>query len=471
MDIFNELLDNADINLMKLMKAAVEQRIVKTINENKVKMPTADINEFVTYKESYLPEESSVEFQGLLADLEDIHLDKTSKSGIETAWLSSANQSYSWMSSQGPVHNQPKDINDSKFIKQIMENINSEFDLKLNSCLVSYYSNKKVTNSLHADDEPTMDNSQPICIVSLGAHRSIQFYRKSQHHSAQPHHIIGLKSGSLCSMLKGCQDYFKHRIPSGEEDGHRYSLSFRRIRSTEAPSTPVKHIVSLIENMTLNSTSSIGSPTPSKKHTDADNVICQSNNNSTNPHISVLFGTSITTKLDEARLAHGRRKCINISNSGDTIHDISKRVDAFFEKHDTTPLEIEKVIFSFGTNDIRFRKGIHHMKKPILELIAKTKLYFPREVIYFQSLLPIRIKNNFIASNFINFNKLLFELCIANKCLFIDIFTQFIDHRGYSINEFLYIHDGIHLNHRGTVILAHFIRYAINKDRFNPLVY
>ena len=94
MDIFNELLDNADINLMKLMKAAVEQRIVKTINENKVKMPTADINEFVTYKESYLPEESSVEFQGLLADIEDIHLDKTSKSGIKTAWPSFANQSY-----------------------------------------------------------------------------------------------------------------------------------------------------------------------------------------------------------------------------------------------------------------------------------------------------------------------------------------------------------------------------------------
>ena len=190
------------------------------------------------------------------------------------------------------------------------------------------------------------------------------------------------------------------------------------------------------------------------------------------PHKSVIFGTSITERIDPNLLINGNvRKCINISNSGDKIIDIIKRVESFYSNPTTNPMEIEKVILSFGTNDIRFHRGVHHLKSHIIELVQKCKNYFPTALIYVQSVLPIKIRRNFIGFNFTSFNNMLFNICATEHCYFLDIFNDFVAQDWMYYNRFLF-RDDLHLNRAGIVRLTYWFRCVINKDNsFNPLVH
>ena len=53
--------------------------------------------------------------------------------------------------------------------------------------------------------------------------------------------------------------------------------------------------------------------------------------------------------------------------------------------------DVEKVILSFGTNDIHYaQKGIRHLVNPIFEVVNKVKSLFPGALIFIQSVLPMR---------------------------------------------------------------------------------
>lgn len=346
-------------------------------------MKTADINEYVSYKESYLPfKEDSVEHANVWVELQEVKVKKVYKTGnsIKTGWLVSDNGgSYTWMSSQGPIENKSQDLNDKPIILNIMNDINSNFGYNLNSCLVALYSDEKVNQRLHADDEACLESNQSICVVSVGPSRDIEFYRKHQDHTEPPHNTVNLSYGSLLTMLPGCQSFFKHRVPAGHISGPRFSLSFRHILPTDSPSPS-------IANQDDTEFYDIGNSSELQDRSYSNNPTKVAN-----AHISVLFGTSITTRLDPAKLAKGKRKCINRSTSGATLYDIEKSLDDFYEEESMVPENIERIIYSFGTNDIRFRPGVYRLEAPILKLIQKTKRYFPNVKVYFQSVLPIKI--------------------------------------------------------------------------------
>ena len=104
----------------------------------------------------------------------------------------------------------------------------------------------------------------------------------------------------------------------------------------------------------------------------------------------------MTLGVDGDRLAYGGRKCINISESGAKIEDISRMLDNFYHTNSNVN-DVDKIIYSFGTNDIKFLKfGLHKLKRPIKEIIYKTKEYFPRASIFFQSVLPMKISSNYL---------------------------------------------------------------------------
>ena len=459
--VFNKLIANTELDFLKDLCKGLDKAIANKVNEIKNNHKTADVNDFVTYEDSYLPSRDSVDHKNLMNDLESVDL-KTKYDGVKTAWLTTTNEPYNWDSSQGTIENDPQNINNCTSIKNIMDNLNTKMGLKLNSCLVSLYSDEGVNQRLHADNEATLDQSQPICIVSVGATRPIQFYRKKQSHEEPTHHTVILYDGSLCCMMSGCQQYFKHRVPPGTDVGLRYSLSFRRIHMKATPRTPVKDLVAFLEDSaTTNSSTDIGDNSTTSPPPEQSKV----------PLTTVIFGTSITTKLDPKRLARGKRTCINKSVSGATISSITKNLEEFFEAPETKPDDIEKVIYSLGTNDIRFRKGVYYLNNSIKNLIYKTRVYFKHAQIYFQSVLPIKISKYFHASNFLQFNKMLMGICVSEKCSYIDVFREYLDPSGYDCNMYMYNNDGLHLNHRGIVRLAYHMRYVINMHTFNPRVY
>ncbi len=108
--------------------------------------------------------------------------------------------------------------------------------LKLNSCLVSCLQDGRSSIRLHNDNEESLDHSQPIVVLSIGACRKVDFlgcYQRSHETPACSH---SPSSGSVYSMLPGCQEWYKHRILGDRNCREpRYSLSFRCMKVVSKP--------------------------------------------------------------------------------------------------------------------------------------------------------------------------------------------------------------------------------------------
>ena len=447
-----------------ILKGATDAAYVK----HKEKVLGSNIDEFVEYTEKYIAP-NSVNFADLEAELATLNItgkkNKTSK-----CWLTTTGLSYSWKSGSKTITNKPVDISQSRCINNIMLNLNKKYDIELNSCLVTYYHDGSNGLRLHHDGEPDMDSNQPICLLSVGAVRTVDFLHKYQHFEDEPLLSLNPASGSLYIMNPGCQDLFRHRVAADNSvKKGRYALSFRRRV--------------LPEEVKVNR--SFGAPPnlpdsfanePSIPGLVDSNVV--KSNRSEHNHVigkpkvkrtTVIFGTSITSDVKGSRLAHRGRRCINISRSGAKISDISDMVDDF-RMNDPDASDIEKVIFSFGTNDIKSeRKAMEKFRQPITDLFNKTKEYFPGCIIYVQPVLPIGRKHWFTAPNVLDFNVLLREVCGYTYCPYINCFRDFVLNDGSDHDHNLF-RDWLHLNKRGVGTLCLWFKYVINNYVFDPII-
>ena len=186
---------------------------------------------------------------------------------------------------------------------------------------------------------------------------------------------------------------------------------------------------------------------------------------------TVLFGSSMTKFIDHQRLSNSSCKFLNISQPGARLLPIHNKgtnqpwvyvemLENFATTHKSTLHEVKCVIFSVGTNDLRFfrdRNGrpgdLNVFIRPIEELVARSRKLFGQSVrILFQSVLPMRCQYTYTAANFKGFNKLLRNICHHHNCHFVDWFNDFLDLRGNDIERTLY-RDNLHLNRKGYDIL------------------
>ena len=111
-------------------------------------------------------------------------------------------------------------------IEAVENKLNKATGASYEVCFLNRYEDQKDQLGWHADDSPEMDDSRPICIVSLGVEREIWF--KPQGGSADDVFKLKLGHGSLCVMPAGMQDTHYHRIPkAGFTCGRRISLTYR----------------------------------------------------------------------------------------------------------------------------------------------------------------------------------------------------------------------------------------------------
>ena len=276
-------------------------------------------------------------------------------------------------------------------------------------------------------------------------------------------------------MLPGCQQYFKHKVkPDNNIRSKRYCLSFRRMLPPVDPNivpavftitTPVKNLVKKFEDGNFSSDNIVAPP-----ETSNDDVFKTPPSSPTSPmrkKTTVLFGTSITWDIQKrmGKLAAGR-KFINVSNRGAKIKDIIIHLQDF---HDTSAVagDVEKIIFSLGTNDIKFsRRGVNHLKRYLVDLIDKAKSLFPGAIILFQCCLPIRDLYWYTVDNVLDFNKMLKSLCFNFNCVYVDCFRLFLSADEKDHNTGLF-YDWLHLNWNGKGILCNFLYYVINQNSYN----
>ena len=152
---------------------------------------------------------------------------------------------------------------------------------------------------------------------------------------------------------------------------------------------------------------------------------------------------------------------------GNKLCNISNDLDTFYEEHGQE--NVVKVFISAGVNDMRYcSNGVYHFRSKINQLINKVELYFPQAKIFFQSVLPVYVENRFTVKNILDFNKMLYQICLQRKCYYLNIFGLFVS-PWLTRNEHLYS-DKVHLNKRGTAMLARIYILHINKERFNPII-
>lgn len=314
---------------------------------------------------------------------------------------------------------------------------------EFNSCIVNFYADGAARTRPHSDDESYIDQNCPIACFSIGETREIGIFDKSNGQLVGKHE---LQEGSLLIMSPGAQANTKHQLLPKNFGlcGERHSISFRKINYTEV--------------------------TNEWPFTDRPRAVTPKQTPPSSCKTTLILGTSIPYYLDFEKLSgtSGRVKVVNLCKRGAKISHLHEVLDEHFT-NESSDVEVDKIILSVGTNDLRnnMKNTVGHLYIPLENLISKIKSYYPHAKIYIQSLLPQRVQNAFTVSNVLGFNKLLVKLAALNKCLYLDIFAEFLGENSHP-HPALYRWDGVHLSNKGLSVLA---RAFISKirGRYNPI--
>ena len=442
-------------------------------------------NDYVDYIADFIDE---TDRDLLLAELESLNFKlKTQSEKVQNEFISSSSEPYGWNSSKGEVVINPHALVHFPTVKRIIGKIFSKLGYSMNSALVSCYANGCVNCRLHEDGEDTMDQSQAICVLSLGTVRKVEFVGNDKTHKYKADLTIEPEDCSLYIMKPGCQSLFKHRVRRDKSiHDHRISISFRCFVPSSSGSAPVPPVspntlplhVSTPAKATsvpraISQDTSVGySPFPTL--CSMASASGQSSKLHQSEKVCLLFGSSITTRVNGQRMSRGSRLTINLSENGANIYDVNRSACDFHADNPLLVQRVDKVIVNIGTNDVKWFNGRAYSvsrkcRAPLCNLIRDLKFMFPLAKIVFVSMLPIKAFYNYTAFTVNSFNRLLINVCKELGCLFFDCFRDFLapDCRDYNSNLF---RDKWHLNDHGLRLFCRALKYVIFDQSFNPFV-
>lgn len=140
-------------------------------------------------------------------------------------WTNTFNQPYTYGNGVGRRTYQAQPDHDIiQGIRGRLENVSGVF---YEGCFLNYYRDGSDSIGWHADDDPAIDHTKPIAVVTLGDGRRLEYKLKEP-----GSHPVGqfLAGGSLFVMKPGMQQTHFHRIPKTDrESGERISLTFRSL--------------------------------------------------------------------------------------------------------------------------------------------------------------------------------------------------------------------------------------------------
>lgn len=144
-----------------------------------------------------------------------------------TAWFSEDNTAYEYSGIEHQSQGWPDWV--EKLAQGVKEQYGTQYH-KPNSVLVNVYRDGNDYVSMHRDDEPLFDNTQPIASISLGATRAFNIGTSRLDVS----HTVNLEDKSLLLMLPGFQDRYWHGVPREPDlKGTRINLTFRYVKPQE----------------------------------------------------------------------------------------------------------------------------------------------------------------------------------------------------------------------------------------------
>ena len=390
-------------------------------------------------------------------------MDLGSKKKVATQWLSSNKDPYIYPDST-PVH-KAKNIKEFPNINKLLSLVNesSEVTGPLDSCLILKYNSHQSSLTLHADDEPTIDQNKSICSFSIGCDRTIEFYEKS----SKPKLVkkARMTNNSLVVMRPGTQQHLKHcvraepRSSSSVGSQVRYALSFRAVKKILAP-TGLREEQNLSPVQVTDQGPVLVSPQPRKR-------------------VCLIAGDSYAARMDVEKLAKGKVVVENIAEGGSKMDKVQKQLEDY--KASNPGKDVTKIIVSVGTNDIRnCINGVNHLRGPLKNLCTKITDLYPGSAVYFQALLPLPLKDlqdTRTNRTVLDFNRLIYNECKYRHFYLIEAFFPFCKfsrrrNEPHSRFDKLFERGGIHPNpEKGMGVLARMYIRALHSKYFNPCVF
>ena len=491
--VFNSLSLKNLLNCRTILNDTIDREIIA----DKKRVASLNVDPLVKYDDKFIEVNGEL-YKGVIADIQTLGLEnatETEKPKIQNRWLTSTGKSYTWSSkkSNKRFEHKPVVISNYCHIDALRAFINDKFGSDLNSCLATYYPPGTGLN-LHADDEPELDQTQPISVATFGDVQPVEFVKKYRGSNSRADISLAPADGSLYQMLPKCQEVLRHRVKSEKDSKWRVSLSFRRMLPNDEVDkdslhlehnftfSPVKDYIKKFENIPhdQNGVNTTKDDTDfciieaGEKKVVQDTVVQNPTEDLRNKTpTTVIFGTSITKNIDEKKFKNNKKKghrFINKSSSGAKIRDIHQMIDEFVVTNEHAS-DVTEVIFNFGTNDIKYQKfGVDKHKQPVLNLFNKVKLLFPCAKIFVFSTLPMKLMYRYTVRNFLKFNEILQECATTCDFTFVDCFRHFLDSNNFDINRELYGRDGIHLNRQGVHLLGRWMYYMVHIKPLNNVV-
>ena len=453
------------------------EKMIENLLSDHFSKNSPNVHDFVDYHKNFV---DSTDESVILSEVESLGFKPNgTKDEVQNRFLSSYSEPYTWDSSKkGPVVNKASNISSFPGIKRLMGKINDQFGFQMNSALVTYYQNGRVSARLHDDAEKELDPNQPICVVSFGVKRQVEFVYKGNKNMQNTDLALQPKNCSVYIMKSGCQGWFKHRVRRDVKTlEHRVSISFRCfIPSTKNNSVKIgvqpsnlqpPQVPITASTPNLDSCNQGFSPFPGQQ---TFNFTGGSSSSSSNERLCLLFGSSITTRVEEKRMGKGSRVVMNLSRSGAKIHDIHRIANDFCSEHPTIIGGVDKIVINIGTNDVKWYNGSRvpvskRFRAPLLNLIKDLKCKFPLANITFMTMLPIRAFYNYTARTVNAYNYLLMDVCRSSGCEFFDCFGDFLAPDLSDFDDTLFW-DKWHPNEHGLKILCRAIKCVIYGNTF-----
>ena len=412
-----------------------------------------------------------IEDNTVKAELEEIYKPKHWNS--KYVWLTNTSTPYKF----GGKTYEPIPMENYSKISQIKNRLNRDFGYNFDSCLLIRYTSHAQQLTLHQDNEDILDRSQPICCITIGCTRKLQFWDSGTEATGSLIKEVTMDEGTLVTMWPGCQTKLWHKVPRNDKkengDNTRYALSFRKVQ----PSTPLD--------------TSLSTSPPEVKTTVTDSMVYQPPQNTSTPrpafHSPVIknemgISENASQKTPEPQLPKNNVKrhlvigdsmtiglnvpdSVVISKGGIHPYEVSKLLqDSHDLLHPDDYEKIRSVTLVVGTNALNVTspgEGI-----PLLDivfdyeaLVNKLINFFPNARLGLFNVLPRAYVCRETFFRIETFNKI-FEQHVVNhypNVHWIRHYWEFVDSYGY-LKRDLYGRKGLHLSFRGKMVMSEVIK-------------
>ena len=332
-------------------------------------------------------------------------------------------------------------------------------DFQYNSVLINLYRDGNDFIPAHSDSESCIVDNSHILTVSLGSSRNMEI---TDSFSGEVACSLTLHHGSLFSMSKESQSFFKHEIvPDPCSTEQRVSLTFRLIKPCELPpdvegnSNACGYVPYAINNGTE---SHHPPPSPTPPSDDQHPKPCED-------RTSVLYvSSSMFRYISEGKLSSSTIKASKLFYPGADAAAMLNNLKKDLPKLDIVPADIYIMTGTNNVDPIYYgTNSLENAMRDISELLDFLKLSYPSSKIHVINILPRHSlgRNDVV----LELNRMVERYCVANKFEFMNCKHLFKTYQSDSRNNTYFMppnryhDDNCHLNKVGVERLGKYLKF------------